>query len=398
MTTLRDVIVVGGGYRTVSFLAAQPHLLRWDIEVLEMTETFGAGAFADYHCLSTSTARRFLRDVAPEIAAATADPVRLARLSRMEQPIALSALAEVMADLGGVVEQQLSPHGRVRRGCTVTELRVRADRVEMLLSTGEATAARHALVATGRAERPHPELTPWRHKTVVSGEVISVRHTAQTCARLARATGPVVVVGGSHSAMAAVLRLLELRRSTGREDLPVVMVRRSPARLHYASLAQAHAGRDGRYESAIDPIADVCPETGQVNRDSGLRGDSKALLRALASGAVPHARMQRAETIDDCSELLDSASFVVQALGYRGRAPALSLPDGTRRPPDSAEPLVNLADGTAVIGARPLDRVSVLRVEPTPRVLRDHGRYGQGMYLRLAQRLDAALGVVSRAS
>lgn len=391
---VRDVVFIGGGYRTVSFLAGHPEILRYETEVIEASAGFGSGAFADYACVSTSAANRFLRGVAPQVAAATRSPERVADLSREgSPPLALTELAAVMSEVGEVVEARLRHRGRVRRGCAVAWVRVGHEGVDVVLDSGEVVAARHGVLATGREERPHPELARWRDRSILSSDLISVRRTAATCALLAAATSPIVVAGGSHSAMAAFLRLLDLRRQTGREDLPLVMLRRSPARLHYDSLAQAHDEWDPSYEAVIDPVADVCPATGQVNRDSGLRGHGRATLRALATGALANARMQACQSLGDQGELLDEASLVVQALGYHGRAPSISLPDGTCRHADSPERLVNLADGTAVIGTRPIERLSVLRVEPTPAALRDHGLYGQGMYPRLAQRLESALGV-----
>lgn len=391
---MRDVVFIGGGYRTVSFLAGHPEILRYDLEVIEASDGFGAGAFADYDCVSTSAANRFLRGVAPQMAAATRSPARVTELSlEGDAPLALYELAAVMSELGEVVEAQLRDGARVRRNCAVAQVVVRNEGVDVVLDGGEVVRTRHAVLATGREERPHPELARWGDRTILSSDLISIRQTAATRARLLAATGPVVVAGGSHSAMAVVLRLLELRRLTDRADLPVVMLRRSAARLHYESLAQAHDEWDPRYEAPIDPVADVCPATGQVNRDSGLRGRGRQTLRAMATGVLPAARIQGCASLADQAELLDQASLVVQALGYHGRAPSISLPDGTGRRTDSRHRLVNLADGTAVIGTRPIERLSVLRVEPTPRALRDHGLYGQGMYARLAQRLEAALGV-----
>jgi hypothetical protein len=390
----RDVVFIGGGYRTVSFLAAHPEILRYDLEVIEASDAFGAGAFADYDCVSTSAANRFLRGVSPQVAAATRSSARVAELARDgDAPLALSELAAMMSQLGEVVEARLPDGARVRRSCAVTQVIVRHDGVDVVLDGDEVLGAKHVVVATGREERPHPELARWRNRSILSSDLISIRQTDATRARLLAATGPVVVAGGSHSAMAAVLRLLDLRHQIGRPDLPVVMLRRSAARLHYESLAQAQDEWDSRYEAAIDPVADVCPATGQVHRDSGLRGRGRQTLRAMATGALPNARIQGCDSLEDQGELLDQASLVVQALGYHGRAPSISLPDGTGRPTDSCHGLVNLADGTAVIGTRPIERLSVLRVEPTPRALRDHGLYGQGMYARLAQRLEAAIGV-----
>ncbi len=392
---VHDLLVVGGGYRGTSFLASQEWLLNRDVVVLERSDELGRGGFGDYDCVSTSVASRFVAQVAPEVAAGVRSPDRLTSLrAASTSPVPLTDVAEVMADIGGVIRSRL-PRGAVRTGAEVEQLDVRSDHVVARTADGSLTRARHALLATGREERPHPELAPWEHKVVLSSHFISVQGTDELIVRLAAAGGPLVIAGGSHSAVAVLLRLLRLRADGLVADLPVVLVRRSRVRLHHQSLAHAVAKRDPHVEHDIDPMADVCPATGQVNRDSGLRGVGRATYLQVVAGEVPGVRVQHASRLDACTGLLDGAGLVVQALGYHGRAPTLRLPDGTVRAARSAERLVNLSDGTAVVAGAPVERLSVLRVEPTPSVVRDHGLFGQGMYPALARRLETALGAAT---
>jgi hypothetical protein len=391
---LRDVVFVGGGYRTVSFLASQPWLLQYRVDVLERSGSLGGGAFADYDCMSTSIANRFVGKVAPEVAAGVRNSRRLSELQQPDTtPLPLTEVSAVLEDVGRAVEARLSRTGRVLRGRSVTRIHADTEEVTVETGTGETIRSRHVVIATGREERPHPALVRHRERAILSSELISVRRTDDVIIRLKELSRPVVIAGGSHSAVAALLRLLRLREQCGRPDLELVMVRRSPVRLHYRSLAEAHAQRDPQSEAPIDPVADVCPATGQVNRDSGLRGGGRATYRALVNGDIPGASVRQVRTLDDASDLLDEAGLIVQALGYHGRAPHIEGPRGIIRPSDGGDRLINLADGTAVIGGTPVPRLSVLRVEPTPLVVRDHGLYGQGLYDALARRLRDELAV-----
>ena len=396
MTGVRDLVFVGGGYRTVTFLASQPWLLERSVEVLECSDSLGGGAFADYDCMSTSVANRFVGKVAREVAAMVPRGSRLSDLQHADSPpLPLTEVSAVLEDVGRAVEAKLHGHGRVRRRCAVMRVRVDADGATVETEREGPVRARHVVIATGREERRHPALRRWQHKTVRSSDLISLRQTGDLLPRVQALSGPVVVAGGSHSAIAALLRLMRLREQAGRPDLELVMLRRSLVRLHYGSLAEADAQRDPAVELPIDPVADVCPATGQVNRDSGLRGVGREAYRRLVAADIPHASVVHSASLDAASELLDEAGLIVQALGYHGRAPVIDGPHGMIRPADSDDRLINLADGTAVLGTTPMPQLSVLRVEPTPLPLRDHGLYGQGLYDAMAQRLRTALEVTA---
>jgi hypothetical protein len=393
----REVVFVGGGYRTVSFLSAQPWLLDRDVEIIERSGGLGGGAFADLDCLSTSVANRFVGGVHPTVAADVADSQRLRALRRSDaEPLAVTEVAAVMQDIGSVVAARVRQHGRVRCGSTVDHVHLGpagGAGALVRLADGQQVACDHVVIATGREERPHPELDTWRPKTLPSAEALSLRRAPALRTRLRAAGGPVVIAGGSHSAVAVLLRLIRLREDCERPDLPLVLLRRGPVRLHYPCLTDAHEQCDEVVEAPIDPVADVCPATGQVNRDSGLRGVGRAVYRELVAGKVSAARVQTVSSLRDAAILLEEAALIVQALGYHGRAPTIIAAGVGIRPARDGTRLANLADGTGLIGSRPVPGLSVLRVEPTPPVVRDHGLYGQGLYDALGRRLRGLLGV-----
>lgn len=394
MTRLRDLVIVGGGYRTVSFLAQSPELWGLDIEIIERCDRFGAGAFADYDCVSSSVSNRFLRGVPPELMAGVGSAIGIEELTRHDAvPRPLSEISSVMASMGEVLSARA--HLDVRTQTHVDEIKVSDDAVAVVTDGGGISTARHVVLATGREERPHPELDQLRARTVLSSEFISLRRASEMRQAILAAKSSVVVVGASHSAAAALVKLVALREECGRPDLEIVVVRRGGVRLHYLNLHNAIAERTSAHEAVIDPLADICPETLQVNRDSGLRGHGQHLFRQLMDGELPHARLEAYPNLAAASNEFVGASLIIQALGYRGRAPRITLADGQSRDPKSESHLTNLTDGTAVVCGLPQRLLSVLRVEPTPTVLRDHGLYGQTLYAKLRHRLMGDLGVAS---
>ncbi|UTT59434.1 NAD(P)-binding domain-containing protein [Cellulosimicrobium cellulans] len=391
MTGIADVVFIGGGYRTVSFLGATPWLLERAVTVVERTASFGGGAYSDYDCTSTSEANRFFGKITADVVSRADHPDRIRDLQSGVHPLPLHEVAAAMEDVGRGVERSMGPDRRILRETNVQSVDVAPDHVTVRTDKGE-ERARLGIVATGRHEVPHPGLGAWAAKTILSSRFISRSWSADIRARVAATNGAVVIVGGSHSAVAALDLVLRTRRSLGRESLPVRILQRSGVRFHYPDLETAYSRHDPAVEAPIDALENVCPATGQVNRDSGLRGTGRQLYAEVVAGRVPDVSVVRVADLGDARAHLDAAGLVVQALGYRGDAPPLTFGDGTGRTAGSTLPLLNLPDGTAVVGRRVLPSLSVLRVEPTPRALRDHALYGQTLYQAMADRLRSTLG------
>ncbi|MEU9341257.1 hypothetical protein AB0D74_08555 [Streptomyces sp. NPDC048278] len=391
-----DTAFIGGGFRTTTFLSSAPAVLRRRVRVYERGTTLGPGGFARYGITTSSIGSRFFKhlDLSGPFAPLAHSP-ELTDVARAEQPVAMDRLATALTTLGRTLQEALGEDG-VRLGSTVVAVHADRDRhrVELRLADGSTESCRHAVLATGRTERAHPELAPWRGKVTPSGTVISTSHRPQVKELLLAAGGrPVVVTGASHSAMSALQVLLDLRAELRAErpgaPLPVVhVVRRGPARLVYDSADHARSGQVPGRERPFDPAADVCPATGIVYRDSGLRHQSRALYCALWAGELPGTALVDAPVLAAAAGLLDEAALVVQALGYHGQAPDLHLDGVLVRPGDSPERLLADDDGALLVDGSAYPLLSVLRVEPTPLDRRDNTAYASDLYRRLAGRLD----------
>jgi hypothetical protein len=108
----------------------------------------------------------------------------------------------------------------------------------------------------------------------------------------------------------------------------VTVLHRSPLRFFFRSVARARAAG-----YAFDATADVCPQTGVVNRHGGLRADAHRLAWAAthdgrAAGPVRAIARDVEGARTAASEVLDSAGAVIAAVGYEANLPALSWPDG----------------------------------------------------------------------
>ncbi|MDH6111836.1 hypothetical protein P3T36_002150 [Kitasatospora sp. MAP12-15] len=396
----RDLVFVGGGFRTTTFLASAPELLAQRIDVFERSDTFGPGGFLDYAITSTSVGSRFLKELSYHgpFAALRDDP-DVAEVALADQPVRMERLAAALRRVGSTVADALG-HERLHLGAEVTALDIvdGGSAVVLSLADGGTVRCRHAVLATGRIERQHPELAPWQAKVLRSAQVISRTGRDRLRRELEEISGGrIVVAGSSHSAMSAVRVLLEVLDeirvlSPGYRAPTVDVLQRGPARLTYASLAEAREQHVPGREPSAEPETDVCPVTGIVFRDSGLRHESRSLYCALWDGEVPGVRLVRTPRIADAADLLDDAALVVQALGYHGNVPEIRVDGLVVRQPDAAQRLTHTPDGAALIAGRAQAALSVLRVEPTPHELRDHAVYGSGLYGRLATRILARLG------
>ncbi len=392
-----DIAFIGGGFRTTTFLSSAPALLLRRVRVYERGTTMGPGGFARYGITTTSIGSRFFKhlDLSGPFVPRGRSSV-LTDVARAEQPVAMDRLATALTTLGRTLQDALGADG-VRLGSTVVAVRADRDRhrVDVRLADGGTESSGHAVLATGRTERAYPELASWRPKVLLSGTVISTAHRSGTKDRLLAAGGrPVVVAGSSHSAMSALQILLDLRAELRAEHpgapLPCVqVVRRGPARLMYDSADLARRGQVPDRERLFDPASDVCPTTGIVYRDSGLRHRSRALYCALWAGELPGATLVDAPVLAVAADRFDEAALVVQALGYHGQAPDLYVDGVLVRPGDSPDRLLADDDGALLVDGVAHPLLSVLRVEPTPLDRRDNTAYASDLYQRLAERLAA---------
>jgi len=85
---------------------------------------------------------------------------------------------------------------------------------------------------------------------------------------------------------------------------------------------------------------------------------------------------------------LRDANIVVQALGYRGSAPMITVDGECVRREDSLAQLATDDNGFIQLpGLGEHSTLAAIRVEPTPKESRDRAAYGSDLYFRLGRSL-----------
>ncbi|BCQ37386.1 MULTISPECIES: hypothetical protein [Erwinia] len=132
----------------------------------------------------------------------------------------------------------------------------------------------------------------------------------------------VAIIGGSHSAISSVIRLSEIADNA---SLAITIYCRSLPRLYFETAA---AAQDEGY--AFDPVADVCPLSGRINRFAGLRYDShQAALSIFRTGSVSPQSPAVNFIVSDNPFITASNSsnqeLCILATGYRSASPVTGL-------------------------------------------------------------------------
>jgi hypothetical protein len=363
-------LVIGGGPAGVGLVLASRkggllwRLLAEGLLVVERCDTIGSGDLEDYALRSDSFAASFLKAGAEEavpdlrhlldqgagrqLVDHRGGPVELHIVAAFLTEIANATRAALAEDVFVTETEALAAH-RMSDGSWLTQCRHRCGR--------ESEGRSRCLVMAGGAEealdRPASEpiagipLIPrFAGKTVLSSSLLRRNGRVLIDERLGALSRPrVVIVGGSHSAMASALTLLD--QSSGIEFEPgaITLLHRSPLKITYASADEAVGDGYHTFTSA-----DICPKTGRVFPLAGFRSDSRQLLRCVwGLGGLRRElrlRMVALETAPwlEVNYLLGEADLIVSALGYRPRALPLFDSRGERiwlASERTSHPLVN---------------------------------------------------------
>ncbi len=175
-------------------------------------------------------------------------------------------------------------------------------------ANGREIFSKNMVLSTG-AEEEKIDLGVHSDKLILSTDVLTGKALPKIRAQIkANGRAKIVIMGSSHSAFSAAHCLLRKLHDVNLAPGSIEIVRRSNVRLFYESVAEAHADH---YK--FDPVQDVCPKTGRVYRYSGLREDAKTLYKAIVAQQEPRVQIR------NCHGNLDSASTIIQAIGYKAR-------------------------------------------------------------------------------
>jgi hypothetical protein len=201
------------------------------------------------------------------------------------------------------------------------------------------------LFCCGADETPLAELRPYRDRWEGSAKFLLRDHLDG----LVECKRPIVVIGASHSAFSCVWRLLYdplfAGFASGREIL--MLQRRERIKLRCTpEFASEH-------RIDYDPETDICPTTGLVFRNGGLRKDAKTLYLKIRDGLENRVRLVQMSGLAEQQHLLEQAGLILQATGFgsklpiverQGRAIRVGNPtsDGELRDLDSAATVAGL--------------------------------------------------------
>lgn len=174
--------------------------------------------------------------------------------------------------------------------------------------------SRQIVLAPGAWERVRDAGTPERNtKLFLSHEVLSDLYSDEIGGRLAAYGGRIVILGGSHSALAVAAH--SLSRFDGElNEGSVTIFHRNPIKVFYDTIPDAEEDRYYYTE------ADVCQRSLRVNRFSGVRGPAKELYRRVRFGEETRVILTQISDPLSMPDELDNAAIIVQALGYEARS------------------------------------------------------------------------------
>lgn len=173
------------------------------------------------------------------------------------------------------------------------------------------------VICCGAREVPLPELLPFRDRWEGSGQFL-LRESPQG---LPYDRSLIVIVGASHSAFSCAWRLLHdpLFEKFARDREIVILQRRERIKLRCTvEFAAAHG-------IAYDADDDVCPTTGLVFRNAGLRKDAKMLYLRIRDGEEDRVRLVEMDSLDEKQDLLERAGLILQATGFASNPPPVEI-------------------------------------------------------------------------
>ena len=363
-----NAVIIGGGPAGLAPLvwAARqgtlPSLSAGGLIVIERGSSVGAGSLGQHAIGSDTLADTFLEcledSAEPRLTALRDHPAALALATYRGGSAPLPAAAAFLSALGAVLSDAIrSAGGQVLTGCEALWSRRRSDgawqtRWRSMSGEHEITS-RYLVLAAGAREcqaalytrtvAGHTLLPRLAGKLMLSGAVLAAGGADEVARRLDGIVAPkVVIVGGSHSALATANLLLDHSLGTHLEAGAITLMHRRPLRVFYPSAAAAEA--DGYTDFDDD---DICPVSKRLFRLAGFRLEARRLvMRALGiGGQAPEPRLRLHRLQDpgmgardtytsnaeaEARRLLDEADLVVAALGYRPSAPPVFDSNGDR--------------------------------------------------------------------
>ncbi|MGF6534282.1 thioredoxin reductase [Paraburkholderia sp. GAS206C] len=392
-----DIVFIGAGYRTTSFLLSYPEILRRNILIITDQSEIGPGEYAKLGGTSSTVGRDFFRhfQFSGELAHLL-DTSAFSRIARSETPVALQELASALRHAGSEITKLIGPEKLLLK-CKVIRIDTfhsESPQSVLTLSDGRRVTTRFCVIASGRSERLNESLVHWKEKTFLSSEVLAARMNVKLSNRLLAAK-KIAIVGSSHSAFSSVLAIKKLKESKFSKSITfqnytLSIIHRSKFRILYRNEQEAQGAPQFADLEVFDRKVHLCAKSGIVFRDSGLRHDSRQACLDLLNNRLDHVESHRVSNISNASSVLYVADVVVQAMGYQGRWPKIAIHYESGEVENLTSP-INITESGILLSKKNLlaPGVGVLRVNPTPKESRDKAAYGHRLYEGVRLHIDA---------
>jgi hypothetical protein len=322
--------VVGAGPAGLSFLIAlcnriadqagaqnsRLQALLDSLVILDADKTAG-GVMADYQINANTDSVDVVRGIADNT------PFSKLRDDYLQLPETRQALIP-LPDIGGLLIRPMVEIAsnllgeRLRCNSRVKKVIVKSGEISSLDESHQTLVRSKTLVlCCGGREELIDELSSWRDKTHFGTDFLRLKGIEA----LPKRQGCIVIIGSSHSSFSAAWRLLHdplvASYATGKQIYilqrsELVKLRCSP------EFADAHA-------LPYDVDNDICPVTGLVYRNAGLRKDARDLYLQMQSGKEKRVKLLRINELSEQGRLLDDAALVVQCVGFQACFPEIEV-------------------------------------------------------------------------
>ena len=177
--------------------------------------------------------------------------------------------------------------------------------------------SRKMVLCCGGKEVLLKDLLPWQQKTVLTGPFLQTKDASL----LPYQQGSILIVGSSHSSFSAAWRLLnDPVLSAYAKGRDIIILQRNPLVKLRCTPKFAHQN-----QLPFDTIDDVCPVSGLVYRNAGLRKDAKELYIQIKKGTEKRISLEPMAAISDAKHLLDDAALIIQCTGFQANLPKIIL-------------------------------------------------------------------------
>jgi hypothetical protein len=293
---------------------AEARLLE-SLHIIEANDAAG-GKMASYRLNANTSAHDVVRGIDDGTPFVAVRDQYLAHPQTQSELIPLTVIGRLMVEpLAQSMQAFLGE--RLHCGVEVARIEILPDGFRSYQSDGKLLIdSESLLLCCGARENPLPELLTTVDCWEGSGQFLARANLDGLRVDNHR---PIVIVGASHSAFSCAWRLLYdplFSEFAGDRDI-VLLQRRERIKLR-CSREFALANRID-----FDPQTDVCPISGLVFRNGGLRKDAKQLYLDIRDGRQSRARILLMDQLSDQQDLLEQASLILQATGFDSGLPAI---------------------------------------------------------------------------